>query len=191
MPPVRGKVKKYSLEDMQQAIEAVRHGTSVAAASKQFKIPRITLLYKVKGKYGVYCRMGPKVHTSDEEGLLVRWLLAIADEGFPATRLELLDSVQMLMQKLNRPNKFESNRLGKIIELDAENAETKVSTLMRSGMQDWKWPNHEDIMWYKNSDIIRKIKALTPKNSRGIYAVLEMKTYHQIFQILFCIFQNM
>ncbi|KAG5863946.1 hypothetical protein JTB14_009823 [Gonioctena quinquepunctata] len=35
---------------------------------------------------------------------------------------------------------------GKIIELDAENAETKVSTLMRSGIQDRKLPNYEDIM---------------------------------------------
>lgn len=50
--------------------------------------------------------------------------------------------------------------------------------MMRSGIQDWKWPNHEDIMWYKNSDVIRKISAPTRKNSRGIYEVREMKVYH-------------
>ncbi|KAG5878650.1 hypothetical protein JTB14_009916 [Gonioctena quinquepunctata] len=72
---------------MQQTIEAVRHGTSVAATTKQFK--RITLLYKVKGIYQV--------------------VMAIADAGFPATRLQFLDSVQISMQKLNRPNKFEAD----------------------------------------------------------------------------------
>lgn len=114
MPPIRNKLKNYSTEDMQHAIEAVRRGASVSSASKEYKIPRITLLYKVKGKYEINCRMGPETMlTCAEETLLVKWLLTIADAGFPATRLQLLDSVQILMEKLNRPNKFKNNRPGK------------------------------------------------------------------------------
>ncbi|KAJ8971663.1 hypothetical protein NQ314_000588 [Rhamnusium bicolor] len=101
-------------EDMQHALDAVRRGVSVSSASKQYKIPRITLLYKAKGKYAVNCRMGPETTlTSIEEDLLVKWLLSIADAGFPATRVQLLDSVQIIMQKLDRPNKFKNNRPGK------------------------------------------------------------------------------
>ncbi|KAJ8941959.1 hypothetical protein NQ314_010178 [Rhamnusium bicolor] len=113
MPSVK-KIKKYSIEDMQHALDAVRRGVSVSSASKQYKIPRITLLYKAKGKYAVNCRMGPETTlTSIEEDLLVKWLLSIADAGFPATRVQLLDSVQIIMQKLDRPNKFKNNRPGK------------------------------------------------------------------------------
>lgn len=112
--PSAKKIKKYSPEDMQQAVDAVHRGMSVASASKQYKIPRITLLYKAKGKYPVDCRMGPEtILTSVEENLLVKWLLSLADSGFPATRLQLLDSVQMLVTKLNRSNPFKNNRPGK------------------------------------------------------------------------------
>ncbi|KAJ8950062.1 hypothetical protein NQ314_008068 [Rhamnusium bicolor] len=113
MPSVK-KIKKYSIEDMQHALDAVRRGVSVSSASKQYKITRITLLYKAKGKYAVNCRMGPETTlTSIEEDLLVKWLLSIADSGFPATRVQLLDSVQIIIQKLDRPNKFKNNRPGK------------------------------------------------------------------------------
>ncbi|KAI4469802.1 tc5 transposase dna-binding domain [Holotrichia oblita] len=98
---------------MKQAISAVKCGASVSWASKEYKIPRITLLYKVKGKYDVECRMGPETTlTWDEEKLLVKWLLTIASLGFPATKLQLLDSVQLLVEKLNRANKFKNNRPG-------------------------------------------------------------------------------
>lgn len=99
---------------MQLAVDAVHRGTSVASASKQFKVPRITLMYKAKGKYPVDCRMGPDTTlTSNEEDILVKWLIQIAEAGFPATRVQLLDSVQILIETLKRPNKFKDNRPGK------------------------------------------------------------------------------
>ncbi|KAI4472143.1 homeobox-like domain superfamily [Holotrichia oblita] len=96
MPKEKKKIKNYSVEDMKQAISAVKCGASVSWASKEYKIPRITLLYKVKGKYDVECRMGPETTlTWDEEKLLVKWLLTIAS-----------------LEKLNRANKFKNNRPG-------------------------------------------------------------------------------
>lgn len=68
--------------------------------------------------------------------------------------------------------------IGKIIDIDTEHEEFKVSTMAKSGILHWKWPNNEDVMWYTRSDIIRKIKVPTQKNSRGIYGVEEMKIYH-------------
>ena len=113
MPPTKNNFKKYTVDAMKNAIEAVRRGASVSYASKQYGIPRVTLMYKVKGKYDVDCRMGPDtVLKAEEETLLVTWLFTIADAGFPATRLQLLDSVQILMEKLKRPNVFKNNRPG-------------------------------------------------------------------------------
>lgn len=108
------KLRNYSIEDMKNALDTVRRGVSVASASRQFNIPRITLLYKSKGKYDVNARMGPDtILSSDEEQLLVQWLLNIAAAGFPATKLQLLDSVEMLIKKLKRPNTFKNNRPGR------------------------------------------------------------------------------
>ncbi|KAJ8947825.1 hypothetical protein NQ318_009969 [Aromia moschata] len=114
MSPPKRPYRKYTSVDMEHAIQAVKNGTSVASASKQFGIPRITLLYKVKGKYEVNCRIGPStVLTTTEEEHLVKWLLTISDHGFPATRLQLLDSVQIIMKKLKRPNTFVNDRPGR------------------------------------------------------------------------------
>ncbi|KAF2891178.1 hypothetical protein ILUMI_14995, partial [Ignelater luminosus] len=84
---VARKIRKYSIEDMEKALDAGRRGVSVASASKDFGISRITLLYKSKGKYPVNVRMGPEtILTLEEEKLLVKWLLRIAEVGFPATK---------------------------------------------------------------------------------------------------------
>ena len=67
--------------------------------------------------------------------------------------------------------------VGKLIEADLKNEEYKVSTMIKSGVLNWKWPNNEDIMWYKKCDIIKKIKSPVQKNTRGVYDVEEMKSY--------------
>ncbi|XP_071056510.1 uncharacterized protein [Onthophagus taurus] len=114
MPRQHKKLKLYSLEDLQNAIAAVKRGSSVNAASKNFNVPRTTIKYKLEGKYELDCRMGPETTlTKDEEETLVKWICSVADAGFTVTRLQLLDSVQMLLKKLNRLNKFTKNRPGR------------------------------------------------------------------------------
>lgn len=105
---------QYSMEAMEQAVDAVQNGMPTAQASKLFKVPRTTIIGKVKGEAPIERKIGPDtVLTSDEEKLLVKWMFHIATCGFPATKLQLIDSVQLLLKHLNRPNKFTNGRPGR------------------------------------------------------------------------------
>ncbi|KAJ4429219.1 hypothetical protein ANN_26222 [Periplaneta americana] len=106
MPPIKGKMLNYSTEQMEKALNDVGMGMPVATAAKIHKVPRITLLYKYKGKSPKSIRMGSELILNEEEGLLSKWILSVAKAGFPITKVELLDSVQHLIKELYRPNPF-------------------------------------------------------------------------------------
>lgn len=87
---------------------------SFKAAARAFSVPKVTLMYKYKGKVPVVCRLGPAANLSmEEENIIVTWLFHIADRGFPATKLQLLDSVQLLCKNLKRQTNFKNGRPGK------------------------------------------------------------------------------
>lgn len=65
---------------------------------------------------------------------------------------------------------------GKILDSDSEKG-LKVSVMIRSGISNFKWPNAEDVLWYKLYDVIEKIEIPTEQNSRGICSVPEMAKY--------------
>lgn len=114
MPPIKGKMFNYSEDQMKDAIADVRRGVPIATAAKRFGVPRITLMYKVKGKTPVERKMGPVlILTNSEEDLLVEWIITVARAGFPITKIELLDSVQHLIKELNRKNPFLHDRPGR------------------------------------------------------------------------------
>ncbi|KAF2880023.1 hypothetical protein ILUMI_26144 [Ignelater luminosus] len=74
---------------MEKALDAVRRRVSVASASKAFRIPRITLLYKSKGKYPANVWMGPEtILTLQIEELLVKWLLRIAEINAKSNQMQ-------------------------------------------------------------------------------------------------------
>ncbi|KAJ8965660.1 hypothetical protein NQ314_003977 [Rhamnusium bicolor] len=82
-------------------------------ASKKYGIPRSTLQDKVKGRTQIEKKSGPEtVLTKDEEQLLVNSLFHIASCGFPGTKDQLLDNVELLVKNLERPNKFTDGRPG-------------------------------------------------------------------------------
>ncbi|KAJ8937533.1 hypothetical protein NQ314_011801 [Rhamnusium bicolor] len=163
MAPPKRPYRNYTVADVEHAIEAVRSGTSIASASRQFNVPRITLLYKVKGKYEVNCRIGPStVLTSTEEQHLVKWLLTISDAGFPATRSQLLDSVQMIMKKLKRPNTFHNDRPGRkwfhgFLKRNPQISEKLTQTLTKARSE----VNEQKIRsWFKEIETYVKSKHL-------------------------------
>lgn len=83
-------------------------------ASKTYGFPRSTLQDKVKGKIPMDKKSGPEIIlTKEEESHLVNWLLHIASRGFPGTKDQLLDSVQILVKNLQRLNNFTDGRPGK------------------------------------------------------------------------------
>lgn len=102
---------QYSVEDMEQAVNVVKNGMPTDQASRVFKVPRTTIIGKVQGKVPIQRKIGPDTTlTSEEENLLVKWMFHNANCGFPATKLQLIDSVQLLLKHLNRPNNFTDGR---------------------------------------------------------------------------------
>ncbi|KAG5874402.1 hypothetical protein JTB14_016769 [Gonioctena quinquepunctata] len=105
--------RRYSEEQMQKALAAVADGMKVFTASRTFCVPKTTLLYKSAGVYPIERKIGPEtVLSTKEETLLVRWIFHVGNVGFPVTKNQLLDSVEMLVKKLKRTNKFTDGRPG-------------------------------------------------------------------------------
>lgn len=114
MPPNKGVMLKYSEECMEKAIEEVQNGMPVSTTAKKYGIPRVTLLYKVRGKTPLKRRMGPESYLSEiQEQSLVKWIIEAAKAGFPVTKEQLFDSVKKLVTELQIKNPFNNNRPGK------------------------------------------------------------------------------
>ncbi|KAF6206007.1 hypothetical protein GE061_017232 [Apolygus lucorum] len=104
----------YTEEQMRAAVQQVLEGKPMAAAARDNCVPRTSLLYKAKRLRPLEKKMGPKtILTSHEEKFIENWVLSISKAGFPATRVELLDSVQRLLGEIQRENPFTQNRQGK------------------------------------------------------------------------------
>lgn len=105
---------QYSRDDLNAALQHMKNGMTTYAASKRFKVPKTTLLYKQRGIYAQNAHIGhPTILTASEENKIKEWLLYIAKTGFPATKDQLLDSVQLLLKNLKRQNNFKNGRPGR------------------------------------------------------------------------------
>ncbi|XP_074040040.1 uncharacterized protein [Leptinotarsa decemlineata] len=62
---------------------------------------------------------------------------------------------------------------GVILKHDYDGAE--VQTMESAGINSWKWPVKEDVLYYFKEDIILTIKEPQLKNNRGCFDVPEMK----------------
>ncbi|XP_015123368.1 uncharacterized protein LOC107045568 [Diachasma alloeum] len=116
-----GKAKKtksntgYTAEALQGALEAVKTGMAVSRAAKKYNIPKTTLSYKNKGLLApTISRRGPScILGVEHEKSLIQWLLDMSQCGFPITREQLLNSVQMLLNQLKQKETvFKNNRPG-------------------------------------------------------------------------------
>lgn len=104
----------YTQASVKNALEAVQKGLSIYKASLQYRIPKTTLLYKYQGIRPVDAKPGaPTVLTMQEERTLADWIIQLGKSGFPVTKIQLLDSVTMLIKNLERPNPFKDGRPGR------------------------------------------------------------------------------
>ncbi|XP_045480979.1 uncharacterized protein LOC123685370 [Harmonia axyridis] len=72
---------RYSENDMHEALLAVENGMSIYSAAKAFKVPRMTLSDKLRGKTPIIRKMGPpSILSSEEEMLLEKWILHLASQ---------------------------------------------------------------------------------------------------------------
>lgn len=65
---------------------------------------------------------------------------------------------------------------GIVMEINKGKKELKIKTMQQSGF-NWKWPNPDDILWYKETDIIQYINLPMLVNKRGSYFVKEISKY--------------
>lgn len=109
----KSKIKeRYSKESLKRLYRK-DNGIPIATASQRFGISRITLLYKKVGKYPRECRKEPSTNlTNFEENSLIKRHFHIADRGFPAIALQLIDSVEILFKETKRKN-FVGGKPGK------------------------------------------------------------------------------
>lgn len=97
------KILKYSEEDMQAAIVDCRTGKAIATAARQHKVPRTTLLYKVRGIHPEGRKMGPKtLFSNEEENRIVDWIKTLAKRKFPVNRGIFIASVRKLATELGK-----------------------------------------------------------------------------------------
>lgn len=142
--------RKYSNEDVVNALKEVDHGATIAASARKFGIPRSTLSEKRSGKHPIDCRMGPDtVLTQDEENLLEEWIFHVSDAGFPVTKHQLLDSVQRILNKSKRKTVFTNNRPGrkwyaafrkrhpKVVERESQNLTRARASVTEEDLRKW------------------------------------------------------
>ncbi|KAJ2949894.1 hypothetical protein O0L34_g11214 [Tuta absoluta] len=142
--------KNYTPLQMAQAIEAVKGGEKIATAANKYGVPRITLYDKISGKTPVECSMGPSTYLStEEEAILEKWILDMAEKHIPITRDELLDSVQRIIADQKRKTPFTDNRPGRkwyslflnrhpaISERTAQNLTTARDAVTEENFKSW------------------------------------------------------
>ncbi|XP_051168142.1 uncharacterized protein LOC127285953 [Leptopilina boulardi] len=99
---------------MLAALKDVENGMTLSAASKLYNVPRTTLWDKYHGRSPVERKMGPEcVLSKEEETLLVQWMFDVGKCGFPVTKEQLLDSVQLLVKELKKSTCFTNGRPGR------------------------------------------------------------------------------
>ncbi|XP_044015473.1 uncharacterized protein LOC122857394 isoform X2 [Aphidius gifuensis] len=110
------KTVKYTEKQLQAALMAIKQGQSVYSVAKQFKIPKTTLLYKSKGrlppqisKRGPVCLLGIEI-----ENDIVEWILDMTKDGCLVTKAQLISSVHMMLDTLDKPTQqFTNNTPGR------------------------------------------------------------------------------
>lgn len=74
--------KLYTEDQVQQALVAIKNGMSKKLASKSFGVPSSTLQFRLSDKFSKIC-YGPQTYlTSNEENLLVQWIIDSHRKGF-------------------------------------------------------------------------------------------------------------
>ncbi|XP_030747745.1 jerky protein homolog-like [Sitophilus oryzae] len=163
MPPQNKKRKLYTRQMLDNALLAVGNGMSYGNASKAFNIPKTTLIYKNSGKIPMTGKPGPPtLLSSDEEDMLVKWLIFVSNRGFPATRNQLADSIELLFKYMKKENPFPSGRPTikwhqlfekrhpEIAVRVAQNLSKPRSTLNENSLRNW----HAEVYTYlKNNNL--------------------------------------
>lgn len=104
--------KRYSEENLSNALKAIENGMPKKEASRVFNIPRSTLQFRKSDKF-VKARHGPStVLTAQEENTLVQWIKECHQKGFPRRKEDIQISVKQFLDSEGRPTVFPDNKPG-------------------------------------------------------------------------------
>ena len=102
-------IKKYTEEDVQNALAKIKaKDLSTKKASDIYKVPRPTLISRLKTPNPVQIGRKPLLSTT-EENIIVNWVLECARKGSPRTRQEVIEAANVILAK-NHPD--EKQNLG-------------------------------------------------------------------------------
>lgn len=174
--------RKYSDTDVHQALEEIQNGASISESARKFGIPRSTLSEKHSGKLPTEYRMGPDtVLSREEENLLQEWILHLADAGFPISKDQLLDSVQMLLNKSKRETIFTENRPGRkwyeaftrrhpiIAQRECQNLTSARASVTEDGLRGWFDEVRRYLTTTGNADILDDPNRIFNMDESGFY----------------------
>ena len=196
------KRKKFSLEDLQQAVEAVDKGSTLREAAQTYGVSPATILRRRKNPEKVNDRTGPATIFSDEEEQeIVQWIVYRAERGYPVTKSQLLDSVQSYVQGLKKETPFKDSRPGRHWfegfrkrhpEISSRTAQTLIAPRALVTEEDLREWFTEIESYLRGKDLIhidptrifncdessiqlcpKSEKVLTRKGSRTVYKVVE------------------
>ncbi|KAF2902676.1 hypothetical protein ILUMI_03512 [Ignelater luminosus] len=116
--PRSGRPEGLSDVKLEKKICLVRPSDSVFEilsankASKEYNIPKGTLINKLHGKSTISARkIGPAPLLSiDEENKLETWIIGKAKIGFPMHPEKVKDAVQKVLEEIPRPYSFKNSR---------------------------------------------------------------------------------
>jgi helix-turn-helix, Psq domain len=99
---------KYSQEDMEQAIEAVRGGLCVKVAAARYHVPRTTLGDRAKCR--TRATLGrPTQLSEEEEDILAQRLELMASWGFPLNYRDFRELIKSYLDSAGRRSIFKDN----------------------------------------------------------------------------------
>ncbi|CAG2184999.1 unnamed protein product [Mytilus edulis] len=111
----RNKYRNYALEDIKNAVQMVESkAMSIRSASRQYNVPKTTIIDKLNGRSSLQARSGPSpVLFDSEEEMLVHWVIDMAKIGYGQTRQQLLYTVKTILDHDGKKTPFKDNLPGK------------------------------------------------------------------------------
>ncbi|CAC5358555.1 unnamed protein product [Mytilus coruscus] len=107
----RNKYRNYALEDIKNAVQMVENKSmSIRSASRQYNVPKTTIIDKLNGRSSLQARSGPNpVLYECEEEILVHWVIDMAKIGYGQTKQQLLYTVKTILDHDGRKIPLKDN----------------------------------------------------------------------------------